>query len=600
MKANRPAAGAASLLRTPWFAGGVLPILGYLALTVGMTYPLVTQFTSAIPGDSFDGWQNYWKQWWVKVALIDKFTSPWFTDLLYYPTGVSLLFHTLNPFNGIAFLPIQLAFGLLPAYNAAVAFSFVASGLGAYLLVRYVLGQGSSRLAAFVAGAIFTFAPYHVAHLLGHMQLIALEWLPFFALYLLRATSAHATSRYSVRARSREIAIATLFLILVALCDWYYVFYCLILTAVVAAWCIVRGLRRPERTALHGSLLAVVAIWLAAAVILSPLLVPMVAEARTTSYMVPDPAQSRVLSADLLAFVTPQGFHPLWGEWARQASRNFTSSISEYTVFAGYAVLALAIVGLASRGRTGMKALWLAVAFTFFILALGPVLHIDGRTALLPGGAELPLPYAALNRLPFLDIMRSISRLDVMLMLALAVLAAMGLQALMRSRAGRWVGVAALALVVFEFLPAPYPVSPPDPPAWYETLAADPRPGAVLNLPVNWDRPWYLLYQTVHRKSLTAAYISRDDPRTLIERAPVLRYFRRLGGDSSEFDLRRDGRKALAELGIRWVVLDRYKMPAGPEREVTEAGARQLFGDQQPAYEDERITVYEVEETTAN
>jgi hypothetical protein len=243
--------------------------------------------------------------------------------------------------------------------------------------------------------------------------------------------------------------------------------------------------------------------------------------------------------------------------------------------------------------------LWLAVALTFFVLALGPVLHIGGRTALLPGGRELPLPYALVNRLPFLDIMRSISRLDVIVMLSLAVLAALGLEALGRRGRGAWLPVAALALVLFEFLPAPYPVSPPDTPAWYETLAKDPRPGAVLNLPVNWDRPWYLLYQTVHRKPLSAAYISREDPRTLIDRAPVLRYFRRLGQDAGEIDLQRDGKKALAELGIRWVVLDRYKMPGGPEREVTEAGAREIFGDQQPVYEDERITVYEVVEPAA-
>ena len=563
-----------------------------------MTFPLITQFASAIPGDSFDGWQNYWNLWWVKVALIDKVTSPWFTDLLYYPTGVSLLFHTLNPFNGVAFLPVQLAFGLLPAYNTVVMFSFVIGGLGAYLLARYVLGPGSSRLPAFVAGAIFTFAPYHIAHLLGHMQLIALEWLPFFALYLLRAV--RASARSAGHKMWREVALAVLFLVLVALCDWYYVFYCLILTAVVAAWCIVRGLRDPARGALRRGLLAVIAIWLATAVILSPLLVPMVREAQATNYMVPDREQSRTLSADLLAFVTPQGFHPLWGEWARKASSGFTSSIAEYTVFAGYTVIFLAIVALISRGRRPGKGLWFAIAVTFFVLALGPVLHVNGRTALLPGGAELPLPYGLLNRLPFLNIMRSISRLDVILMLALSILAALGLEALMRKPRRRWIPAVALALVLFEFFPAPYPMSPPDTPAWYETLASDTRPGAVLNLPVNWDRPWYLLYQSVHHKPLTAAYISREDPRTLVDRSPVLRYFRQLGQDGGNFDLGRDGQKALAELGIRWVVLDRYKMPGGPERDVTEAGARQIFGDQPPVYQDERITVYEVSEPAAN
>jgi hypothetical protein len=570
-------------------------ILGYLILTLVMTFPLVTHFASAIPGDSFDGWQNYWNMWWVKVALIDKITSPWFTGLLYYPTGVSLLFHTLNPFNGITFLPVQLAFGLLPAYNMAVVFSFVVAGLGGYLLARYVLGLGSSRMAAFVAGAIFAFAPYHVAHLLGHMQLIALEWLPFFALYLVK------TAREPHRA-PRNAALATLFLVLVALCDWYYVFYCLVLSAVVAGWVIVRGLRKPKARPVLPRLIAVAAIWLATAIVLSPLLVPMVREAQATKYMVPDPAQSRTLSADLLAYITPQGFHPLWGAWARKASAGFTSTISEYTVFAGYTVLLLAAVGLLSRGRGRMKGLWLAVALTFWILSLGPVLHINGQTALLPGGREVPLPYALLNHLPFLDIMRSISRLDVMVMLSLGVLAAQGLDALVRHKPGRrWIPAVALVLVLFEFFPAPYPVSPPDTPAWYEALANDPRPGAVLNLPVNWDRPWFLLYQTVHRKPLAAAYISREDPRTLVDRAPVLRYFRHLGADGTgDFNLALDGEKALAELGIRWVVLDRYKMPGGPEREVTEAGARAIFGDRKPVYEDERITVYEVNNPAAN
>ncbi len=595
------AAGGSSRVR---FSSAALALLGYLSLTLLMTWPLVTQFAAAIPGDSFDGWQNYWNLWWVKTALVEKFTSPFFTDILYAPTGVSLLFHTLNPFNGIAFLPVQLAFGLIPTYNAAVVFSFAVGGLGAYLLARWVLGPGGSRWAAFLAGAVFTFAPYHVAHLLGHMQLIALQWLPFFALYLLRAVENSHRGRRGLR----EVGLAVLFLVLVALCDWYYVFYCLIFSAVVAVWVLVarRG-GDPTGASLRdgrnpSGLVAIAAIWLLAALVLSPLLVPMVREALSASYMVPDAGQSRTFSADLLAFVTPQGFHPLWGEWARGASARFTATISEYTVFAGYTVLALALVAVFARwqGRRGMKGLWISVALVFFILSLGPALHVGGNTALLPGGGEIPLPYALLERLPFLDIMRSVSRLDVMLMLALGVLAAGGVTSLTRWLSGRAPALArvapalALGLVLFEFLPAPYPMSPPDTPAWYRTLAQDDRPGAVLNLPANWDRPGYLLYQTEHGKPLTVAYISRDDPRTLTERAPVLQHFRHLGPDIVDIDLAQQGQQVLADLGVRWVVLDRYKMPGGAEREVTEALAREIFGSQPPAFEDERLTVYEV------
>ena len=122
-------------------------------------------------------------------------------------------------------------------------------------------------------------------------------------------------------------------------------------------------------------------------------------------------------------------------------------------------------------------------------------------------------------------------------------------------------------------------MSQPDTPAWYKTLAGDTRPGAVLNLPMNWDRPGYLLYQTEHGKPLTVAYISRDDPRTLTERAPVLQHFRHLGPDIIAFDLAAQGQQVLADLGVRWVTLDRYKMPGGREREYTEAAAQAIFGE---------------------
>ena len=101
--------------------------------------------TAAIPGDSFDGWQNYWNLWWLKTALVDHVANPLITDLLYYPTGVSLYFHTLNPFNGLLTLPIQLSAGLIPAYNAVVIFSWVLAGYGAFLLARWVTAHAPER-----------------------------------------------------------------------------------------------------------------------------------------------------------------------------------------------------------------------------------------------------------------------------------------------------------------------------------------------------------------------------------------------------------------------------------------------------------------------
>jgi hypothetical protein len=121
----------------------------------------------------------------------------------------------------------------------------------------------------------------------------------------------------------------------------------------------------------------------------------------------------------------------------------------------------------------------------------------------------------------------------------------------------------------------------------------------VLNLPANYERPWYLLYQTVHGKPLATGYVTRDDPAILRERAPVLSHFWFLGPDiqTQDFDLPSQGIQVLHDLlGVRWVALDRYKMPGGPEREVTDAYAKAIFAGQSPLYEDERITVYAVPE----
>ncbi|MFZ2358938.1 MAG: hypothetical protein WA040_06305 [Anaerolineae bacterium] len=700
-------------------------LLVYALLALALTWPLARQVGTAIPGDSFDGWQNVWNLWWMREAWLVQHSSAYFTSLLHYPTGVDLRFQTMAPFNGLATLSIQLSAGLLPAYNAAVLLSFVLGGYGAYLLALYALrgwgrqadkyasrqvGRYASRQgaegeggkvgvgapgfiihrssfivhsSAFLAGVIFAFSPYHFAHTLGHLQLIALQWIPFYVLYLLRGLDGQvASGRWQVaggregaaRSLANDAFKAGLFLILVGLVDWYYVMYCLLFTGFVLA--VYLAQRRLTWRGVGVAAGAVAFFGLA----LSPLLLPMVQAARSWSgsSLLRGVEETRVLAADLLAFVTPQVFHPLWGDWALQASARFTATPSEYTVFAGFTVLALCgIALLATRTRrtdnpdhaagqsnasqaglpvdqdcqsypslarrtdspppaagqssasqaglpvdqdcqsyplsspSARPGLYLLSAAFFALLALGPVLKINGRTDLLPGGGEIPLPYRLLYEfVPFVKLSRSVSRMDVMVMLFLGVGAAFGVVVLvdwLRGRLGNWeIGkavvnaapVVAIGLVLFEFWPAPYPVSPPDTPAWYATLAEDPTEGAVLNLPANYERPWYLLYQTVHGKPLATGYVTRDDPAVLRERAPVLSHFWFLGPDihTQQFDLAGQGVQVLHDLGVRWVVLDRYKMPGGPEREITDAYAQAIFAGQTPLFEDERITIYAVPE----
>ncbi len=113
-RGRRRTQGSRVMPRLRGRGAAVAALIGTGLLTLVMTYPLIRRFTSAIPGDGFDGWQNYWNLWWVRQALLVEHTHPWFTDMLYAPVGVSLLFHTLNLFNGLTDSADTACLGVVP------------------------------------------------------------------------------------------------------------------------------------------------------------------------------------------------------------------------------------------------------------------------------------------------------------------------------------------------------------------------------------------------------------------------------------------------------------------------------------------------------
>ncbi|MBI1298915.1 hypothetical protein GC175_28625 [bacterium] len=574
-----------------------LVIVLYTLLTGAMTWPLATQLTTAIPGDSFDGWQNYWNLWWIKVALVERIQNPFFTDLLYAPTGVGLYFHTLNPFNGVVTLPVQLGVGLMLAYNSVVWISWVLGGYGAFLLTLWVLRRpGTSPMlrysASFLAGAIFTFSPFHMAHLLGHMQVMSLQWMPFYVLYLLRGIQKTRANQPWLH----EGILAGIFLTLVGLCDWYFVLYLFLFTALVLFWQLIADIRTRGLLQLKVLYPAITAgsVFL---LLLSPILIPMISEALRFSFMERPASDLYILSVTLADFVIPNRLHTLFRPESFTWLGNQIAPVSERTVAIGYVAIVLTVVAaLRDRRRSG---LWLTAAVLFILIALGPSFEL--HTIDWDDVPQAPptfgwTPYEVLNEIiPFMRISRSVSRFAVVVQMSLAVAAAIGLTALLRKRSPRiqvTVAVLALAAVLAEYWVAPYPISPPDTPEYYTQIAMDTSTSAVLNLPMNYDRPGYLLYQTVHQKPLSVAYISRDDPRTFTERTPVLQHFRHLGADILDVDPAQLGATVFSDLDVDWVILDRYKMPGGLERSYTSELAASIFSGVTPVYEDDRITVY--------
>jgi hypothetical protein len=508
----------------------------YTGLTLALTWPIAAQLTRTLP-DGGDDWRFLWNLWWMKTALVDLHTNPFHTTYLYYPQGANLYIDTFAPALGVLSIPLQLlGLPLVAVYNLLALSSFVAAGYGTYLLVRYLTGR---RVPAFVAGLIFAFCPYHFAHLLGHLNLVSLQWMPFYVLALVRTwewpqpagrragdTRAPAARRSPVR----WAALAGVWLAITAYTEWTYALFLGLFTFWYLAWVllVVRG--EPGRRAAGVRLAVLAGVWL---VLVAPVLIPMLLEARTTTFAQTSIQESNFFSADLTDVLIPSLFHPLWRVTGPVLEPHYAGRPrSERALFAGYTVLLLAVGTVWAGRRRREVQFWGGTALSAWVLSLGPSLHVWGRFDF--GGIRIPLPYAALYFLPFFNIVRVPGRFMALTMLALAVLAGYGL-ASATARGGRlaWraqpVNANLLApivgaLVLLEYLAVPFPLQ-----AWeydqpfYHQLAQEPGQFAVLELPLA-PLPIYEGYQTIHHKPMIGGYLARQPPDPFVADTPVLRY----------------------------------------------------------------------------
>jgi hypothetical protein len=343
----------------------ILPLLGYLLLSLIVTWPLLTHLRGWVPG--FGDWgQNMWALWWTRQALLSLAQSPFFTRYLFYPAGVTLLFHPVDVSDGLLALPLYGLLGGDVTYNLIILLSFVLGGWGTYLLALYLTGR---RGAAFVAGLVFTLSPYHFQRIdLGHLNLSTIQWIPFYILFLLK---------FGRTGSLKSGLLALFFLVFNALNSWYYVVYCGLLSLAVIFWPNDK-LKINVKNSLLQRTGRVGLVLLAAILVLSPLLIPMLRLLNTTSLIGEhNPVRH---SVDLVSFWLP-GPPSTWAGWFEAgwlayAAQNREPGASAYL---GYVVLGLSLFSLL-RGTWRRQALWWGgVALGFTLLALGPQLQIKGQ-----------------------------------------------------------------------------------------------------------------------------------------------------------------------------------------------------------------------------
>jgi len=555
-------------------------LLTYVVLSLAMTWPLPRYLGTQFAGQHLDARVFQWNNWWVKQALLQRLDLN-HPDYIYYPSGASLSSHNLNWVSSFLSVPLSLLWGPVVAYNLTFLLTFVLAAFGMYLLVY---DRVRRRDAAWIAGLVFAFFPYHVSgNWDGQMNLANIQWLPLFILFFLRTVDGK---------RGRDAVLAGLFLGLASLDCWFFAVFLAVWGSV---WVLVSLILERDRWTwrLVWLLLGMAVV---AGLLIGPFLWPVIADVRKGAVQ-QAMGYYEEKATDLLAYVTPSSLHPLWGRWVAPIYARFAHW---RPAFLGYAALLLAAYGAWAARRS--SPIWLVSGLLFAVLALGSQLEVNGVAHL-----GIPMPFGWLIALfPPLKIIRQASRFNVMVALSLAVLVGLGcadlLGRLERRRAGHlsaWARPAAVVLlgawILFEYLAAPCPALPSQVSPFYQALARQEGDWAILELPLDDFYSRRSLYaQTVHHKKLVNGYLARvpADAHAFIDGNALLKALRIQMEVDPELHAVPAEIGVLAANNIRYVVIQKLPLPNHPAvPDDIQSSWRALFGPV-PEYEDAEIAVY--------
>jgi hypothetical protein len=511
-----------------WLAFPILALL-YTVVFFIYTYPLINHFSDGFPGHDTgfsDANQYIWNVYNLKKALHEG-SNPLYTDLLLYPKGASLLFHTYTPIMGL----IGMLFSNdIVAVNAVLLLSFVLSAIGAFYLSRKLV---PNNLLALTTGLIFAFSPYKMAHLLEHYHLMLTATIPFFVLSFLKAFR-FEPGRWHLQILNWKYVLLCFLLGIVAfLSDYYTVFFMLYFSAAYALyfWLNIGGInwRKPKPW------LITVAVFVASGVLVN-LLKKWGVDNKGGLWWGGDVA-GYLLAPDNNRWLSTSATEKIY---ATEKIFNNPSSV-ENVVFLGYSLLLLTVLAFFWRRKFGAEAyikqfIFLAVLFWFITM---PEMSVFGKILFRN-------PTAMLHFVPFFNNIRCPTRAVVMLTLFQPIVCFYFLNLwLVRKPALANVIPLVLLLVVFlEFQPKDYPlISKNNMPEAYKEVAK--AKGEVLFVFPFGMRDGFqekgqmvlndLFYQTQHHKKMPGAYISRINPQEFddFDKDPVMHAFVQMETDST-------------------------------------------------------------------
>jgi len=495
----------------------ILVFLAY-ALVAAIMFPqLIANFTTSTFGYGGDIYQGMWDLWWVNYAIFYLHTTPYFTNLIFYPVGANLVTQTMAPLLGILTYPLQ--FISLPfAMNTAIIIGIILSGLFTYILAKYLTGNIPG---SFLAGLIFAFSPEHIIQSLGHLQWTNIEFIPLFVLFFL----------LMIKERKIKYAFYTSisFVFSVFIGDVEQG----ILLALVAFFILVYYLlfdKNERKNILSRKFAYLFALFILISFVLgSPGFIPMIQgiESGVLSYVnTQGSIPYNILYSDTLSsFFLPPYINPIFGSLNGYTTfyQQSVVDLAESVAYIGYSILFLVLASIyfAYKKRELAKiGLWLFLAIFFIWLSLGPYIRWSGFPETTSG--LLPGLYLLYHHIPLLNVFREPGRFDFATVLALAILAAFGFKFISEKISGNrkeiLFGIFAIFILIEYWTYFVPQVTPAIIPKAYYYIRQIPGNFSVLILPA---LPNYtstaperymgveLYYQTAFQKPLVNGYATR-------------------------------------------------------------------------------------------
>jgi hypothetical protein len=421
--------------------GGTRAHAGAFCLFAALAFALVDHgvpLTDHLAGQGSDPADSVWFMAWWPYAL-SHHLDPFYTNLMWYPAGVSLAWVTAVPALSLLGWPVTAWAGPAVTYDLYVILAPMLAAWTAYLLCFHLTRNVT---AALIGGFLFGFSGYETAQNTAALNLSFCAGVPALTLLvLLRLDDRIGRARFAALV---ALILIAQFLICIELFAMIFVFGGI---TWVAALRLLPARRAALARLVTDALCAAPAVFLVAL----PFFISMW---RHRGYANHPALWPYYFTGDLLNFIIPTPSN-LFGFLFTPITDHFNLSEQEHDAYIGLPLLIILVL----FAREGGARLLVTLLVVFVLLSFGPALWVDGDYT------GLIMPWSLFVHVPLIG-----QALPARFALFVALVAAM-MAALWVARGGR--GRLALGLLAcLALLPRLHPWSPlPD--------AAFFRPGRV-------------------------------------------------------------------------------------------------------------------------